>query len=527
MSLLRGWTMFTAFKRRHYNKSPLIWISNYIYWKDNAPHIASLLEKNISVLDEYPVENCHSIIRRNTEPHDTSATIVRKVKLLFGNKDCQSNFRESFTLEKNYAISQNRLEELKYKAAKFIVKVLESICAQGQEVKIYTGKTQEQAKWKLPALFGENLMDSRVLPLGYQCSWEQHPSEHKECDLSNCKATINDKDWYICEGCSHSYHTICLQPSKPCPACHKMLQNKARELATTAKAAIISPNKETEAERENEDEDKDEDIESLVDNRNSQDAPDLTSKVQALNNTIANLQPSELSPIARIPLQLETVQLPKKPPHCRNCSHASQGHKVRRNSTAKMCAMCPDNNCSSSGKDVPCSCSWHTLQSNSSKLVNGNRDPLRSRNTINPPAEQPPQNSSYLPPPGSQQTQDGHGNSLTTTLPPVIQDKVFIMPSSYSQSTLHGQNGSNACTIIACLLAKQILAQSIPPLISATNSPSLSPQFVTMVTLMIVQGNRMHESLHQQTNQLNYSPTEVCSMNNKNNYYYVILTGCQ
>ncbi|XP_065071763.1 uncharacterized protein LOC135696323 [Rhopilema esculentum] len=32
-SIFRCWMMFFCFRRRHYNKAPLVWLSNFLYWK--------------------------------------------------------------------------------------------------------------------------------------------------------------------------------------------------------------------------------------------------------------------------------------------------------------------------------------------------------------------------------------------------------------------------------------------------------------------------------------------------------------
>ena len=75
--------MFMCFKRRHYNKSPPVWISDYIHWRENGPLIT---------LDEYPVENCHSIFKQETELYGSSSTIICKGKYHFCNKLRQANF---------------------------------------------------------------------------------------------------------------------------------------------------------------------------------------------------------------------------------------------------------------------------------------------------------------------------------------------------------------------------------------------------------------------------------------------------
>ena len=57
--------MFYCFKRKHYNKSPLIWISNIGYLSQNHSQLYKTFQEHISCTDEYPVESAHSIIKSN------------------------------------------------------------------------------------------------------------------------------------------------------------------------------------------------------------------------------------------------------------------------------------------------------------------------------------------------------------------------------------------------------------------------------------------------------------------------------
>ena len=38
LAVFRLWVMFFCFRRRHYNKSPLIWLSNILFWKNGGGH---------------------------------------------------------------------------------------------------------------------------------------------------------------------------------------------------------------------------------------------------------------------------------------------------------------------------------------------------------------------------------------------------------------------------------------------------------------------------------------------------------
>ena len=69
-SLLRCWMMFFCFKRHHYDKAPLIWLSNFLYWKSIDHPLFHAITNSLNAFDEYPVENFHSILRAQKSHSD-------------------------------------------------------------------------------------------------------------------------------------------------------------------------------------------------------------------------------------------------------------------------------------------------------------------------------------------------------------------------------------------------------------------------------------------------------------------------
>ena len=90
--------MFYCFKRKHYDKSPQVWISNVGHWTKNNGKLYQTLQDNISCTDEYPVEKAHSVIRSQTNSFDDCQTISQKAKMVFTSK--AKNFKTVFTLPK-------------------------------------------------------------------------------------------------------------------------------------------------------------------------------------------------------------------------------------------------------------------------------------------------------------------------------------------------------------------------------------------------------------------------------------------
>ena len=120
-AISRIWLMFHCFRRRHYNKSPLVWLSNINFWEENNEDTYETLKEYINNTDEYPVENTHSIIRGNTNSWDSPQQLRFKAKSIFSSKERQHNFRSYFTPPKLYTFSRKQLKALEVKCADILV----------------------------------------------------------------------------------------------------------------------------------------------------------------------------------------------------------------------------------------------------------------------------------------------------------------------------------------------------------------------------------------------------------------------
>ncbi len=63
------------------------------HWKTQFPQMYNPLKTWITLSDESPVENTHSVIRAQTRNSDTATQLVNKVKSIFVSKTKQANFR--------------------------------------------------------------------------------------------------------------------------------------------------------------------------------------------------------------------------------------------------------------------------------------------------------------------------------------------------------------------------------------------------------------------------------------------------
>ena len=80
-AMFRVWILFYCFHRRHYDKAPLIWMSNVLYWLTAVPDLYNIFSSYVTSTDEYGVENTHSIIRSKTKSYDSIPELIRKSKL--------------------------------------------------------------------------------------------------------------------------------------------------------------------------------------------------------------------------------------------------------------------------------------------------------------------------------------------------------------------------------------------------------------------------------------------------------------
>ena len=119
--------MFLCLKRRHYNKAPLVWLSNLLHWKKQNRTLYNLFSTWQTIFDEYPVENTHSIIRAQTQPSDTAKKLQERAKCIFQSKSEQANFRFNFTPPKQFHFSQPQIRYLKVRCAEFLTNIFKAI----------------------------------------------------------------------------------------------------------------------------------------------------------------------------------------------------------------------------------------------------------------------------------------------------------------------------------------------------------------------------------------------------------------
>ena len=119
-SLLYCWVIFVIFRRRHYNKVLLITLSTIIYWQENGTSMFETIHQHLPSFDEYPVENFHSVLTKQTKETDTADEISHKAKEIDACKHELHSFQSAFFPHRKFNYSRKRIDSLKVKAAEFL-----------------------------------------------------------------------------------------------------------------------------------------------------------------------------------------------------------------------------------------------------------------------------------------------------------------------------------------------------------------------------------------------------------------------
>ena len=284
-AMIRIWVMFLCLKRRHYNKAPLVWLSNTSHWKSKCNELYEQFSTWPVIFDEYPVENTHSVIRAQTQPSDTADKLQQRAKSIFQSKTKQANFRSNFTPPKQFSFSQQQLKYLKVRCAEFLTNIFIVI---NEHIGCASTFIRRKTRYvHLPHIFGQAEVKSTALPLGF--SAKQEPNQDCICDLHLCNVNDSNEPWKIFQGCWHSFHVKCLNDTNFCPICHGFLQTKLRELGKTAQDAILHPNTNPakEAQLDNNRDDESADMETLP----TVDLQNIDKTINELCEKIANLHP--------------------------------------------------------------------------------------------------------------------------------------------------------------------------------------------------------------------------------------------
>ena len=273
--------MFVCLKRRHYNKTLLIWLSNISQWK--SKELYELFSTCQAIFDEYPVENTHSIIRAQAQPSDTAEKLRQRAKCIFQSKTKQANFRSNFTPPKQFHFSQQQVKYLKVRCAEFLTNIFIPISNNLGAASTFI-KTRTKLAY-LPHIFGlYPQVKYTTLPLGFHTDYE--PNEQCKCDLKSCSINASNESWKIFRGYSHSFHRSSLDGLSFCPICKDFLKRQIQELGNVTKNSILYPNTANSSEP---------DLDPVEETQTTQTMPtvdleEVNKTINDLNDKIKNLE---------------------------------------------------------------------------------------------------------------------------------------------------------------------------------------------------------------------------------------------
>ena len=119
-TMIRVWVMFTSMLRHHYNKALLISLAMVTYWRMNNPELYKLIWKNLVIVDKYPVENAHSIIRSKTNDHDCAEKMQETTKGYISEQTSSKKISKILAAKKYSMFSQKHINNLKLHCAKLL-----------------------------------------------------------------------------------------------------------------------------------------------------------------------------------------------------------------------------------------------------------------------------------------------------------------------------------------------------------------------------------------------------------------------
>ncbi|RIB21754.1 hypothetical protein C2G38_2243739 [Gigaspora rosea] len=201
--VFRAWSIFLQFERRNYNKAPLAFLSDIFYWGQTNHPILNILKEHLVKFTDYPVENMHSRIRRQTSPIDTPQHLSKTAKIVDARKTINS-FEDIFAIQKKSTYAdKDHLALLTKKAQVFLLEIFGNAYQRLGQSSIVKGPG-ENISFKLASL--NITVDKKQMPLGFS---SKHLPLYNKCDHCYeilCNGTGKSS---MVIACGHGYHESC------------------------------------------------------------------------------------------------------------------------------------------------------------------------------------------------------------------------------------------------------------------------------------------------------------------------------
>ncbi|RIB02767.1 hypothetical protein C2G38_2226927 [Gigaspora rosea] len=118
------WTFFLRWKRKNYNKAPLVFLSDLFNWMDMGQPFLKVLQEHLPSFNEYYVENIHSKIRANTSPNATVDNIIKQAYVVI---DHDLNLKDTYCKARHYPYNIKTLDFLSNKTSLFLLQYFQNV----------------------------------------------------------------------------------------------------------------------------------------------------------------------------------------------------------------------------------------------------------------------------------------------------------------------------------------------------------------------------------------------------------------
>jgi len=108
-------------RRKNYDKAPLIFLSDIIYWETIGHPLFECMQSNLPFFNEYFVENFHSSLRRQTSHKILNHEGLRKDAFVVDALRKENNFSNSYVQKEQYPWKGKKLQNLIFLTGDFLL----------------------------------------------------------------------------------------------------------------------------------------------------------------------------------------------------------------------------------------------------------------------------------------------------------------------------------------------------------------------------------------------------------------------
>ncbi|CAG8663745.1 812_t:CDS:2, partial [Ambispora gerdemannii] len=225
-AIFRVWTIFFQYKRRHYNKLPLAFLSDVFYWASTNHPISQALVDFLHVFNDYYVENFHSSLRRQIQESNPAKQIIQQARIIDQMRGGNS-FTSVFAENHNIRYSAKQLEYLEKRTALFLLNFFTGVYRNLGRSKVISSDVHSKPKiYELPTL--EAQVDVKILAMAWNTA--HPPREDRYCDLADCiySYEVGSQCQYCTDYLVSEIETNCKNYQKTLTSFDKMITDEGR-----------------------------------------------------------------------------------------------------------------------------------------------------------------------------------------------------------------------------------------------------------------------------------------------------------